>query len=137
MQSKAQSRVWIIVDKQFGEQLTKLPQKGAIWIIASPTNTPVVHLRWQKDLSTYHPHLTIFKANEADTAEEALLAILGIVDEHHGYTSFEVPYGELEIVGCQLSPEIHLALDDLGLGFTSNTITGFIASRLRGCWGIR
>ena len=83
----------------------------------------------KKDLPTHHPSVTVFKAHEADTPEEALLAILDIVDVHHGYASFKVPYGELEVVGCQLSSEIHLTLDDLELNKIVNTTVGFMAIR--------
>jgi len=129
MRNKAQLRVWIIVDKLFGEQLAELPQDDAVWIIASDVNTPFVNLLWQKDLPTYHPNLTVFKAIETDTPEEALLAILFTVDEHHGYASFEIPYRELQVVGCLPSPEIHLFLDDLELKLTKQTAIGFVACR--------
>jgi hypothetical protein len=41
-------KVRIVVDREFGEQLARLPRGEPVWIVDTPTNKPVVELLWKE-----------------------------------------------------------------------------------------
>jgi hypothetical protein len=123
-------KVFVVVDRKFGEQVSKLDQSAPIWIVESPDNKPVVQRLWHERPSGSHlDGITIFAASADLSAEETLLGELGTIDLHHGIHSANPPHTVLEIFGAPLTARIKNELEPHGFDKFQDTSAGFIAKR--------
>ena len=122
-------RVRVVVEASFGERLAALPPGEPVWVVESAENTPVAKRLWSEPpTSNQLAGITTFQPSLPDTAEEHLLSVLDTIDLHHGNYSADLPYSVLEVIGCEPSPRISAALDELGFSVVSRSESGFIAS---------
>jgi hypothetical protein len=121
-------RVRVVVDASFGERLATLPAHDPVWIIDSPSNTPVAHRLWKERPAANHlTGITTFKPRSASSPEDELLAQLNTIDLHHGQYSANPPYSIIEVIGCPPSERVRAAFAEFGFGVDSISSDGFIA----------
>jgi hypothetical protein len=121
--------VRVVLDADFGERLAELPRSDPVWIMDTPTNTPVAQRLWkQPHPDSRHAGITIFKGY-GPTEQEIFLNELGTIDLHHGGHSVSPPYSTLEVIGCTASEDIRAALDEIGFEVESPSQSGFTAIR--------
>ena len=129
MKTTVPYRVRVIVDPTFGERLSALSADEPVWIIDSPSNTPVVHRLWRERPAVSHlTGITTFTASSGARPEDELVAHLDTIDLHHGHYSADPPYSVIEVIGCPASERVCSALTELGFTIDSATSEGFIAT---------
>ncbi|HEV7299509.1 MAG TPA: hypothetical protein VGN72_09115 [Tepidisphaeraceae bacterium] len=128
-------KVAIVVDREFGSRLDAVAKQLHVWICDSPTNRAAfdaVHRsrgEWRYDLES---GVTIFKCDPIESAEDALIAVLGAVDLHHGGYSHDPPWSGIDVFGCAATPRVRDAFAEYGANVTSETADGFEARRPSG-----
>ncbi|MFA5192437.1 MAG: hypothetical protein WC740_17160 [Verrucomicrobiia bacterium] len=108
--------------------MATLPVGEPVWIIQSPTNTPVAQQLWKEQPRPSHlVGITTFRPSVSDLPEENLLSVLDDIELHHGHHSADPPYSVLEVIGCEPSLRVSAALDELGFSIVERSTDGFIA----------
>lgn len=127
---KSPYKVYVIVDRQFGEKLALLPSDNPVWIVDTPINKMVVQRLWGENQTKEHlVGITTFIDSTAASPEDLFLNELDVVDLHHGQYSADPPYTVLEGIGTPLTEKIKSALSDLGFNEFTFLPAGFSASR--------
>src|SRR5450755_2439567 len=102
-------KVFIVVDRQFGEKLAGLTPGVPVWIVDTPFNKPAAQRFWSD-----HPngdHLTgVTTFSDHSSPEEMLLGKLDTIELHHGSHSANPPFTVIEVFGAQLSSKAKEAL---------------------------
>jgi hypothetical protein len=123
-------RVYVIVDRQFGEGLNELERGVPVWIVDSPDNMPVVRRLWQsRPDESYLNGITSFVDSKSSSPEGLFLKELYMIDLHHGIHSADPPYTVLEVIGVDVTPKIREELATYGFDEFQNNIRGFVATR--------
>ena len=123
-------KVYVIVDRQFGERLNELERGVPVWIVDSCYNMPVVRRLWKSRAAESHlTGITSFVDSESSTPEELLLNEIDMIDLHHGIHSADPPYTALEVIGVDLTPRIKDELATYGFDEFQNSLVGFVARR--------
>lgn len=123
-------KVYVVVARDFGEQLAGLERGIPIWIVDSVANNPTIRRLWVERPN--HDHLTgitAFNDVESASSTELLLSKLDSIDLHHGSYSASPPYTAIEIIGATLTEEVRKALGEFGFGDFCVTSGGFSATR--------
>jgi hypothetical protein len=59
-------KVYVVVDRTFGERLAALPESVPVWIVDTPTNAPVAGRLWKERSQRSHlAGITTFKADSS------------------------------------------------------------------------
>jgi len=123
-------RVYVVVDREFGERLATLERGVPVWIVDTPTNKPVAQRLWNALPDGNHlTGITIFNDIESTSPDELLLAELDTIDLHHGRYSTALPYTVIEVIGAPLTVETKTALSAYGFNEFSENFAGFTAKR--------
>jgi hypothetical protein len=123
-------KVYIVVDRAFGEKLAGLENGVPVWIVDTPTNKIVAQRLWKERPQDSHlTGITTFVIPEMSSPEENLLGELATIDLHHGLYSAKPPYTVIEIFGAQLTEKIKGELSEYGFNEFRDTPTGFTADR--------
>jgi hypothetical protein len=78
-------RVFVVLDREFGEQLMELNQSGPVWIVDTPTNRGVAEEIWgARPNSSHLEGITTFKVGNACSLEDSLISEMDTIDLHHG-----------------------------------------------------
>ena len=131
----AQQRVYLVVDRSFGQRLTALAKVGHVWAVASAVNSPVIQAFWQddradKEAELMGPGITAFQEMYVGEPKERLCARLSEeLDIHHGEGSGHAPWHEIEVFGVTLTDELRTRFGDLGGQTFVPTPEGFICRR--------
>lgn len=123
-------KLYVIVDRNFGERLATLPEGLPVWIVDTPTNKSVAQRLWKE--RSQHSHLTgitTFNADSLPSPEATLLSQLDTIELHHGRYSADPPYTQLEVLGTALNEEIRAELCQYGFNDFQPTPEGFCCSR--------
>jgi len=127
--------VGLVVDPEYGERLGALAARMPVWIADTPTNRRAAEaLRRGAPADLSHAEagaVTTFRVAAEDSAAARVLGILGMVDLHHGAYSHVPPYGALEVIGAEPTPELRAALAEYGLTELEPRAGGFLASSPR------
>ena len=122
--------VLVVLDRDFGERLASLAPETPVWIIGSPSNTPIAHRLWKERPASNHLNgVTVFNGFKDGTPEEILLNELDTIDLHHGQHSADPPYARLVILGVPLTDSVKDALEALGFESFQQEAAGFSANR--------
>jgi hypothetical protein len=123
-------KVYVIVDRRFGERLNELERGAPVWIVDSPHNMPVVKLLWQSRPNESHLNgITSFVDSESSSPEKLFLGELDMIDLHHGTHSADPPYTVLQVFGTPLTTRIKEELAKYGFHEFQNNVVGFVAKR--------
>jgi hypothetical protein len=123
-------KVCVIVDRQFGDKLAELDSGIPVWIVDSPTNSPVIRRLWKERPNRDHlTGITAFNDVESSTAETVFLAEIDSIDLHHGSYSAGPPYTVIEVIGMPLTERVKNALAEFGCDDFHGSSAGFTATR--------
>ena len=128
-------RVYLVVDRSFGQRLTALAKVGHVWAVASAVNSPVIQAFWQddradKEAELMGPGITAFQEMYVGEPKERLCARLSEeLDIHHGEGSGQARWDEIEVFGVPLTDELRTVFGDLGGQEFVPTPEGFICRR--------
>jgi hypothetical protein len=124
------NKVYVIVDRQFGERLNELERGVAVWIVDTSDNMPVVRRLWESRAGESHlTGITSFADAESSSPEGLFLKELYMIDLHHGIHSADPPYTVLEVIGVDVTPKIRDELATYGFDEFQNNLSGFVARR--------
>jgi len=123
--------VAIVVERDFGDELTSLAQRLPVWVWSTPENQRhIERARSVKSVgSPLERGITSFKALDSASPEEVLLGVIRTVDLHHGEYSHSPFWDTLEVYGASPSPPVREALAAYGVDTFSVTARGFLCSR--------
>ena len=125
-------KVGIVVDQNFGERIAELARDFHVWVVDSPTNTPVIRRFYELDQSAPEADpldygITGFEASETETAQEMCAEIAETVDIHHcGGFGDEPGWSEIVVYGVSLDERLRQVFEDIGATEISPTAEGFI-----------
>jgi hypothetical protein len=123
-------RVFVVVDREYGERLGKLDQTAPVWIVDTPTNRTVAQQIWAANPNRSHLEgVTTFKFGEACSSEDILINELDAIDLHHGIYSANPPYTVLEAIGARITARLKAELSHFGFEDFQETDQGFRAMR--------
>jgi len=123
-------KVYVVVDRQFGERLNELERGAPVWIVDSPYNMPVVKRLWQSRPHESHlSGITSFADSESSSPEELFLEELDMIDLHHGAHSAAPPYAVLQVIGVPPTARIKEELAKYGFREFQDNVVGFVAKR--------
>lgn len=123
-------KVFVVVDREFGEKLSELEKGVPVWIVDTLTNKPVVHRFWKERPDEDHlTGITSFNDLASLSPEDSLLSHLDTIELHHGVYSADPPYTVLEVFGTELTENAKGVLSEYGFDKFHSTSTGFVASR--------
>ncbi len=126
---RSKSRLFVIVDPEYGRRLLEMEPGWPVWITMSPTNKPVVYSLWQTCPEPDHlTGITGFQFDPDIGPDERFLAQLRTIDVHHGAYSSSNPYTELEVIGTSLTVAIREALSQLGFSKFTEGQDCFVAT---------
>lgn len=123
-------RVFVVLDREYGERLSALTRKGPVWIVDTPLNRAAAHD--MRALHNYRSHLdgiTTFAAGNNLLPEDLFINELGTIDMHHGIYSADPPYTELEVIGTAISDKVKAELSQFGFNDFQPTAERFRAIR--------
>jgi hypothetical protein len=123
-------RVFVVVDREYGERLGKLAQTAPVWIVGTPTNRTAAQRIWAANPNRSHLEgVTTFKFGEACSSEDILINELDAIDLHHGIHSANPPYTVLEVIGIGITARLKAELSHFGFDDFQQTDQGFRAMR--------
>src|SRR5450432_831398 len=123
-------KVYVVVDREFGEKLSDLDKGVPVWMVDTPTNKPVAQCFWNERPDESHlTGITTFNDLPSLSPEEMLLGKLDTIELHHGVYSADPAYTVLEVFGAELSDNAKSVLSEYGFDKFQITSTGFATSR--------
>ena len=76
-------RVFVVVDREFGQRLTKLAEMGPVWVADTPVNRSVAREIWAAHPNRSHLEgVTAFKVTEGTSCEDMLLNEMDTIEIH-------------------------------------------------------
>lgn len=123
-------RVFVVVDRDYGQHLTELSEMGPVWIADTPANRSVAQQIWAAHPNRSHLEgVTTFKVAEGTSSEDMLINKLGTIDLHHGTYSANPPYTVLDVIGTAITARLKAELGEYGFDDFQETTHGFRAVR--------
>jgi hypothetical protein len=123
-------KVYVILDRSFGEKLLALERGVPAWVVDTPANKPVAERLWAEGpVSDHLSGITIFDFVETASPEQIFLDEMETIDLHHGKYSADPPYTLLQVIGSPLTSRIKKELSTYGFDKFCETADGFAASR--------
>jgi hypothetical protein len=123
-------RVFVVLDREYGDRLSELAQTGPVWIVDTPLNRTAAQKTWAVDPNRSHlDGVTTFKTGDDSSPEESLINELDTIDLHHGTYSADPPYTVLEVIGAEMSETVKTGLSEFGFNEFQATADGFRAVR--------
>jgi len=123
-------KVYVVVEREFGEKLSELAAGVPVWIVDTPLNTATAQrLRKERKQGDHLTGITTFKGSESLSAEDLLVSQLDAIDLHHGTYSASPPYTILEVLCVPLGDRIKAELSEFGFNEFDIIATGFCAVR--------
>ena len=123
-------RVFVVVDRDYGQCLAELAQTDPVWIVDTPANRTAAQQIWTADPNRSHlKGVTTFKFIEGSSPEDIIINELDTIDLHHGTYSANPPYTIIEVIGTGISDKVKDALAEFGFDQFELTPHGFRAIR--------
>jgi len=122
-------KVYVVVDREFGEKLGGIEQGAPVWVVDTPANKAVVQRSWNEHPNEDHlTGITTFNDLSSLSPEQMLLGKLDAIELHHGSYSADPPYSVIEVFGTQLTANAKKVLSEYGFSVFQVTAAGFTAS---------
>jgi hypothetical protein len=123
-------KVYVVVERGFGEQLAELERGVPVWIVDTHANKAVAERLWSERPAESHlTGITTFNGLPSESAEDLLLGRLDVIDLHHRPHSANPPYTVVEVFGAALSTRVKIALAEYGFDEFGEKSNGFTAIR--------
>lgn len=124
------TRVLVVLDHEYGDELRAVWSGQPVWIELSPVNEPIIRSFWEENPDqTSLTGITGMNFEPDMTSEERLVSNLDKIDLHHGPYSTSTPYTEIKVIGCPLTRRIRAALEELGFTEFEEQDISFVAHR--------
>jgi hypothetical protein len=121
-------RVFVVVDRDYGQRLTELAKTGPVWIADTPANRSAAQEIWAAHPNRSHLEgVTTFKIPEGISSEDMLINELDTIDLHHGTYSGKPPYTVLDVICTAITAILKAELGDYGFDNYQDTAQGFRA----------
>ncbi len=128
----SEHHVAVVVDRAFGERLLPLAQRLHVWVCNTPANREAV----EKAVAALPPGAvwneagaTTFRVSENDSPEGMVLDQLSTIDLHHGESSHDPAWSQIEVYGVRLNDALRAAWQEYGVNEFRETPEGFVCSR--------
>jgi hypothetical protein len=126
-------KVFVVVDRSFGEKLSELERSTPVWIVDTPANQTFVQRFWNEHPDESHlTGVTTFDDLPSLSPEDMLLGQMDAIELHHGSHSADPPYTVIEVFGTQLTANAKNVLSEYGFAEFHFTQAGFLATRAKG-----
>lgn len=128
-------RVAIVVDREFGSRVAELAKRVHVWLCDSPLNRPAAEALWHApggDAYDLETGVTLFDCPPDQPVEDALVHIVGTVDQHHGQHAHDPPWSVIEVIGCPATPRVRRAFAEFYAQITPTSLDRFEARRPSG-----
>ena len=123
-------RVSIVLDREYGQRLVELAEKGPVWIVDTPENRTVAQEIWASHPNRSHLEgVTTFKVSDGTSSEDMLINELDTIDLHHGAYSANPPYTVLDVIGTAITARLKAELEEFGFDDFQEQPNGFRAVR--------
>lgn len=123
-------RVFVVLDREYGQHLAELAERGPVWIVDSPGNRTVAQQIWAAHPNRSHlAGVTTFKVPDGASSEDTLINEMDTIDLHHGIDSANPPYTILDVIGTEVTPRLKAELGEFGFDDFQPTAQGFRAVR--------
>jgi hypothetical protein len=123
-------RIFVVLDRDYGQRLCRLAQTGPVWVVDTPANRTAAEQSWVAHSSRSHLEgVTTFKFGENSSPEDILINELDTIDLHHGAYSANPPYTVLEVIGAAVTAKLKGELSRFGFHQFRDTAEGFCAIR--------
>jgi len=123
-------RVFVVLDREYGDRLHDLSRSGPAWIVDTPANRITAQKIWSTHPNRSHLEgVTTFKTDAKSSTEDILINELDMIDLHHGTYSADPPYIVLEVIGASISERLRTKLSQFGFNEFRQTSQGFQAVR--------
>ena len=127
---RTEHRVAIVLDPNYGERIIELARECHVWLVSSASNYAAAQALWQSDPDnsfSLDEGVTTFSPSE--TPQASFVAVLELVEDHHGEGSHDPPVSVLDVIGLEPSAA---AIDELDLyeyRHIEPSKNGFVARR--------
>ena len=123
-------RVFVVLDRAYGDRLAELAQAGPVWIVDTPPNRAAAESFWAANPDRINLNgVTTFKFEVDSSPEQILINELDTIDLHHGMYSANPPYAVIQVIGASLGEALRSKLPELGFNEFETTNEGFRAVR--------
>lgn len=123
-------RVFVVLDRNYGERVSDLTQAGPVWIVDTPLNRAAAQRFWADNPNSFDlDGVTTFKFGEDSSPEDVLIDEVDTIDLHHGVHSANPPYTVIEAIGASISEKLKSKLSQFGFNQFEITSQGFRAVR--------
>ncbi len=123
-------RVYMVLNREYGDRLFDLARTGPVWIVDTPLNRTAAQRIWTVDPNRGHlDGVTTFETGDDSSPEDSLINELDTIDLHHGTYSADPPYTVLEVIGAGMSERVKTGLSEFGFNEFQSTTEGFRAVR--------
>ena len=123
-------QIFVVLDRDYGQRLEELSQKGPVWIVDTPVNRAVAQQIWAAAPNRSHVEgVTTFQFPEDSSSEDILINELDTIDLHHGTYSANPPYTVIEVIGARISVKVKESLAEFGFDHFEIMPHGFRATR--------
>jgi hypothetical protein len=130
---QSQTKVGLVVDRNFGPRVTAIARAFHVWTVQSPTNTPCIDEFWRTEFvegALGSNGISGFLAGDDETPEQICARIAEDVDIHHDHYAEDGPWAELHVFGVQLSDEQGEVFKEIGAASFESTPDGVICRRI-------
>lgn len=119
--------VVVVLDKTFGERLQAIAHHD-LWVIPSDDNSNVVKQMWaDRKGDGGEPSVSMWSEPPPAVSEDDWLALLDMIEVHHGEFWREPPLDALSVYGAGMTPPIRAALLEYDYHDVEETALGFLA----------
>lgn len=123
-------RVFVVLDREYGQRLAELAETGPVWIVDTPENRTVAQQIGAAQPKRSHLEcITTFKFPDGRSSEDILINELDTIDLHHGLYSANPPYTVIEVIGTGVSEKVRNSLAEFGFDQFEPMPHGFRAIR--------
>ncbi len=123
-------KVFVVLDREYGERLSALVEKSPVWVVETPKNRAIAQVIWSANPNRSHLEgVTTFKAGEDSSPEDALIQQVETIDLHHGVHSASPPHTVVEVIGSGITERVKAKFAEFGFDQFEATPQGFRASR--------
>ena len=125
---RTEHRVAIVLDPNYGERIIELARECHVWLVSSASNDAAVATLHQSD-PAYSLGEGVTTFSPAETPQASFVAILDLVEEHHGEYSHDPPVSVIDVIGLEPSAAAIDELDVYEFRHIEPSKNGFVARR--------
>lgn len=127
-----QTTVAIVLDAEFGAQLSELAARMPVWVVDTPGNRAAIESEWtRRRRDGAERELSVFRAIDGLTPAEHVTALLRTIEANHGPSARQPPFTALLVIGEAADGAMTSALRNAGFDEPVANGEGFRATLKR------